>query len=160
MNPLISYIFTAITNSSHNLSIWNWTLNQEFEFPVNDSLKAKYDELINLSGDEYTLSSFETLKEALNEAKSILDDSNSSQKKIDKALENLNKAEEGLALRATDFEDFNKVLTLGNSLVEEEYTAESWALFSEVLEVANEANKNKADYTQDQINQIVIDLDA
>ncbi len=136
------------------------TLNQEFEFPVNDSLKAKYDELINLSGDEYTLSSFETLKEALNEAKSILDDSNSSQKKIDKALEKLNKSEEGLALRATDFEDFNKVLTLGNSLVEEEYTAESWALFSEVLEVANGANKNKADYTQDQINQIVIDLDA
>ncbi|MDG6884655.1 Hyaluronoglucosaminidase precursor [Clostridium perfringens] len=136
------------------------TLNQEFEFPVNDSLKAKYDELINLSVDEYTLSSFETLKEALNEAKNILDDSNSSQKKIDKALENLNKAEEELALRATDFEDFNKVLTLGNSLFEEEYTAESWDLFSEVLEVANEANKNKADYTQNQINQIVSDLDA
>ena len=133
------------------------TLNQEFEFPVNDSLKAKYDELINLSVDEYTLSSFETLKEALNEAKNILDDSNSSQKKIDKAL---NKAEEELALRATDFEDFNKVLNLGNSLFQEEYTAESWALFSEVLEVANEANKNKAYYTQNQINQIVSDLDA
>ncbi len=41
------------------------TLNQEFEFPVNDSLKAKYDELINLSGDEYTLSSFETLKRSI-----------------------------------------------------------------------------------------------
>lgn len=136
------------------------TLNQEFEFPVNEALRAKYDELVDLNGDEYTLSSFEALKEALDNAKVVLDDSNSSQKKIDKALENLSKAEEGLALRATDFEAFDEILALGNSLVEEDYTAESWAVFSEKLALANEADKNRADYTQEQINQIVSDLDA
>lgn len=136
------------------------TLNQEFEFPINDSLKAKYDELIELNGDEYTLSSFEDLKEALDNAKVILDDTNSSQKKIDKALENLNRAESELALRATDFEAFDEILALGNSLVEEEYTVESWNAFSEKLAIANKADENRANYTQEQVNQIVSELDS
>ncbi|MGG5460207.1 hyaluronoglucosaminidase [Clostridium sp. B9] len=136
------------------------TLNDEFEFPVNDSLQAKYDELVSLNGDEYTVSSFASLEEALENAKAILDDSNASQKKIDKALEKLTEAEEGLALRASDFAKFDEVLALGNSLVAEDYTPESWTVFEEKLAIANEANGNKADYTQEQVNTIVTELET
>ena len=136
------------------------TLNDEFEFPVNDSLQAKYDELVSLNGDEYTVSSFASLEEALENAKDILDDSNASQKKIDKALEKLTEAENGLALRANDFTKFDEVLALGNSLVAEDYTQESWTTFEEKLVVANEANGNKADYTQEQVNTIVSELET
>lgn len=136
------------------------TLNEEFEFPVNYELREKYEELLKVNGEEYTLSSFEALEKALEEAKNILDDKNSSQKKIDKALENLNKAEEALALRAKDFTDFEEILNKANALVEKDYTEESWTLFIEVLNSANKANENRANYTQEQINEMVLDLDA
>ena len=43
------------------------TLNDEFEFPVSDSLKSKYDALMALNSEDYTISSYAILAEELEE---------------------------------------------------------------------------------------------
>ncbi|MGL5379504.1 beta-N-acetylglucosaminidase domain-containing protein [Clostridium sp.] len=77
------------------------TINN-YDAPNAIELRDKYEELIKLTGEDYTAESFKVLQDALASAKEVLDNNNASQEEIDNALALLVSAEEGLELNTPE----------------------------------------------------------
>ncbi|MPQ44591.1 hyaluronoglucosaminidase [Clostridium tarantellae] len=126
------------------------TLNDEFELPAKDALQSKYDELVSLNSEDYTVGSYTILTDALEKAKAILDDANASQKEIDKALENLNNASDSLVYISglkNAVEESNTILNGENNYTEETLNVLREAVLSaqEVINNGNATSKEVED---------------
>ena len=111
----------------------------------------------------YTTSTYKVLTDAIAAAEAVVakgDDATLDE--MQSAIDSINNAIEGLRVRA-DQEHLSRLsvdLNGYRNLSESNYTEESWAPYKEVLDRALYYNSNKADATNEDIDQVFIDLEA
>ena len=132
-----------------------------FEPEVNkEALQTLVDRIIaeGLEESNFTAPSWRALQTALQHAEEVLNDSEATQKEVDEALNNLNKAYEGLEEKIED--EVNKealqkkVEEINNEgLDESHYTEESWKALQTALKIAEELLA----LDNEKINQSIVD---
>lgn len=136
------------------------TINN-YDLPVRSELKAKYDELVVVTGEDYTVSSFKMLQDALKTTDVVLKNNNSMQKDIDAALAKLIVANEGLVNISELRNSINKAEEIING--EDNYTEETLnALISVVDNAKNILSDSNAtlEIVNNAIEEIVAKTDA
>lgn len=124
-------------------------------------LQEFIDKIEGLNKDDYTADSWSALEIAFNEAKVVNDNVESTQNEIDKALENLTNAFNGLKENNPITVDKSKLEELYNKVKDTEnnnYTEKSWTNFINELENAKTI-LDKEDSTQDQVDKSVESLE-
>lgn len=92
----------------------------------------------DLRESDYTPSSWDKLETALKAARSAL--SSKDQAKVDKAAKNLKNAIKNLVkISSLDYSELRRQIARGETLIESEYTAESWAQFVTAYDAAKKA---------------------
>lgn len=98
----------------------------------------------NLVEEKYTTTSWNALQDALAAAKEVKDSDDVDQDDVDQAKTDLQEARTNLTERAElDLTALTEVITQAEKLQEAEYTAESWAVFTEALTEAKAIVENK-----------------
>ena len=111
----------------------------------------------------YTEDSWNTFAEALNVANSESTNENSTPETVKKAYEDLDKAINGLTVKA-DKSELTKVIASSATLNESDYTPESWKQFKEALHYADEVSANpnvsqeEVDEAKDKLEKAVKNL--
>ncbi|WP_340031507.1 S-layer homology domain-containing protein [Paenibacillus sp. FSL K6-1122] len=128
-------------------------------------LKNEHDRIKgeNLTETEYTVESWEALKDAMNEANRVLNDLTANQAQVDKALQDLTDARTGLipttSVPVVDKSALQAKVTeiTGESLEESAYTPASWIALKDAM---NEAEQvlNEPTATQAQVDKALQDL--
>ena len=126
------------------------TIN-EYEKPNKDELQSKYNELIQLNGEGYTEDSFKVLQDALENAKTVLDNNNSLQKDIDNALFMLIESEKGLVVIEVDISELQELINSCN-YIENKYTVSSWVLYNNALTTAIDILADLEGKEQEEVN--------
>ena len=124
-------------------------------------LQEFIDKVEGLNKNDYTADSWSELEIALNEAKAINDNVESTQNEINKAVESLEKAFNELKEDTPIIVDKSKLEELYNKVKDTEnknYTEESWTNFIKQLENAKTILE-KEDSTQDQVYKAVEGLE-
>ncbi len=134
--------------------------NQE-EPSVDKSALEKLTDKINnedLSEEDYTVDSWNSLQEALKNAKTVLTDPNATQAEVDKAYEALDQARKALvgnqeepSIDKSALEKLTKKINNKN-LSEEDYTVDSWNSLQEALKNA-ETVLNNPNATQTEVEE-------
>lgn len=101
----------------------------------------------DLVEDEYTVSSWEILENALTKAKAAM--SSKNQAVVDEAATNLEKARKSLVRKTTavDYTELKKQIAIAESLDEDLYTSDSWEEMQEALTDAKAALKSNSQQT-------------
>lgn len=126
-----------------------------------DELQEFIDKVEGLNKDDYTANSWSALEIAFNEAKVVYDNVESTQNEIDKALENLTNAFNGLKENNPIAVDKSKLEEMYNKVKDTEnknYTEGSWTNFINELENAKVVLE-KEDSTQDQVDKALESLE-
>ena len=114
-----------------------------------------------LVASDYTAETWIALVSALSAAKTISEKADASQNDVDTAVTILQQAIDGLVKTApeqtVDKVALNTLITSTASLVQSEYTTESWAALATALSAANAVN-NSADAKQDEVDAAVTTL--
>ncbi|MCI8860168.1 MAG: hypothetical protein HFI71_11765 [Lachnospiraceae bacterium] len=98
----------------------------------------------NLVEEKYTATSWKALQDALTAAKEVKDSEDVNQDDVDQAKTNLQEARTNLTERADlDLSAISELISQAEKLQETEYTAESWAVFTEALNEAKAILENK-----------------
>lgn len=128
-------------------------------------LKNEHDRIKgeNLTETEYTVESWEALKDAMNEANRVLNDLTANQAQVDKALQDLTDARTGLipttSVPVVDKSALQAKVTeiTGESLEESAYTPASWIALKDAM---NEAEQvlNEPTATQALVDKALQDL--
>ncbi len=101
------------------------------------ALEAAIEKAEDINPEYYTDESAEELAKALENAKKVLDDPDSTQTQINEATAILEAALEAL-VPDTDKSELEKAIADAEALNEDEYTSATWAALEEVLEKAGE----------------------
>lgn len=133
------------------------TINN-YELPNSDELRSKYNELSALNKEDYTDDSYKVLEDALKVAEAVLNNNNSLQKDIDKALADLIAAEEGLELFIADGSALQEVVDSCN-YVEDKYTVSSWKVYNNALIAARTILGDLSNVTQEIVDEAKADLE-
>lgn len=109
--------------------------------PVNkEQLKATVDIAEYITEEELSkvenIASVNKFREALEEARIILDDEDANQESIDAATTNLKSAIEGLSFKNNDKKPLTSLIEKIMNLNNENYTEKSWRILTEKLEMA------------------------
>jgi len=110
------------------------TINN-YDLPDRSELKAKYDELALVNAEDYTVSSFKVLEEALKATDVVLKNNNSMQKDIEASLAKLIAANEGLVNISELKNSINKAQEIIDG--EDSYTKETLNALKTVVDNAN-----------------------
>lgn len=125
--------------------------------PVNkNNLETVINGISNLQEIEYTPASWSKLQEVLTESKTILDDNNALQEKVDEAEEALKNAIQDLDERA-NIKQLESLINEIKNLKEGEYTEESWQFLEIYLEAAKTMLKND-NALQGEVDNVYDDL--
>lgn len=133
------------------------TINN-YELPNSDNLKAKFDELSLINGENYTAESFKVLQDALKTAEEVLNNNNALQTEIDKVLADLIAAEEGLVLNIADGSALQELVDSCN-FVEDKYTVSSWTSYNEVLNLAKGILADLQNNNQTAVDEAKVNLE-
>lgn len=111
-----------------------------------------------LNRNEYTEESWFILAEAVEKAQVVMDDPDTSQEDVDKSLNAVSKAMDGLVKKQPIEEQVNldalkKAIEEAKSRKETEYTSESWKVFAQVLAEAEKLAAQK-DVTQESVDEM------
>ena len=122
------------------------------DIPVDKTaLNAAIAEAETLDEEAYTSGTWAALEEALEAAKTVAEDTDSTQSEVDEATENLKNAMDALVERG-DKTALNELIAEAEALDEEVYTSGTWAAFEEALEAAK-AVAADADALQDAVDE-------
>ncbi len=139
-------------------STFTFTNQGEQEVDKED-LEKEVDQASELNEGDYTSESWETLEDALDRAKDVLNDPNATQEDVDQALKDLEDAIADLVSTSeVDKTELEEETKEAESLNENDYTPESWEALEEALAQAEEV-LNDPDATQEEINQALKDLE-
>ena len=110
------------------------------------------DDIGNGSG-QYLQNAVDALRDAIDAARAVANDTNATQAEVDAAKEALLKAIEGFqnSLIVVDFTALDKAITAAGSLNEADYTAESWQALQTAL-AAGKTVRGTANVTQAEID--------
>ncbi len=114
-----------------------------------------------LKQNDYTVDSWKTLQDALEEA--IKARNSTSQTEVDAATKALKDAIEALELApgAVDYVELNRQITIAEGLKEKDYTADSWKVLQDALEKAIEARNSTSQTDVDNATKALKDaIDA
>ena len=108
--------------------------------------------------DDYTADSWLVLKNALTQAKSVLEKDEATQIQVDEAAVSLRSALKGLVLRPeADKTILSLVIQEAEEKIITDYTAESWDMFRHVLAKAKDA-ANDTNISQEKVDEVLQDL--
>lgn len=116
------------------------------------ALNAAIAEAETLNADDYTAESWEEFQKWLHAAKSVSEHKYAAQSAVNRALKNLNDAKKELVKTDTpitpgpdkaDKTALDAAIRAAEALQEDDYTAESWAVFAEKLNTAKDVSQNK-----------------
>ncbi|MCI9094421.1 MAG: hypothetical protein HFF36_11660, partial [Coprobacillus sp.] len=134
----------------YGYSLWEFEVYGR-KIPVNkDRLQELYDQFIQVNKDDYTPNSYTLLKEALDNAKDLLDDKKATMIAVKQAEDDLQKAFDQL-LRRADKTALKEVIDEANRIIDEEqYTPNSIDVLKKVLKdtimpIYNNANATDED---------------
>ena len=102
--------------------------------------------------DNYTKSSYSTLKKALTKAKNVVDDFNSTADDVEDALTALRNAVDGLKLKKADTSKLEAAIEKARALKEVEWTQISYTMVMSAVEAGEELLEN-SDATQVEIDE-------
>ena len=102
--------------------------------------------------DNYTKSSYSTLKKALTKAKNVVDDFNSTADDVEDALTALRNAVDGLKLKKADTSKLEAAIEKARALKEVEWTQISYTMVMAAVEAGEEILEN-SDATQVEIDE-------
>lgn len=124
-------------------------------------LTALIREAENYNEEDHTTDSWASLQEALNQAKAVADDENASQLTVDRAIEQLQTAIDGLekAPAVTDKTLLAEMIAAVEKMQKGEYTDESWNALQQQLKDAK-AVMNDESAVQDEIDEAVKALET
>lgn len=118
------------------------TINN-YDLPDRSELKAKYDELVLVTGENYTVSSFKVLQDELKSADLVLKNNNSLQKDINASLAKLIAANEGLV----NISELKNSINKAQEIIDGEYSY-------------TEGTLNALKVIVDNANNVLIDVNA
>ncbi len=121
-------------------------------------LEAEYDADKDLSEADYTPASWAPFAEALENAREVLEDTESTNKELKAALDALEAARESL-LEAGDKTGLDAVIAEAEALKQDDYTASSWAALKEALDAA-ETVADDPNATQDDVDKALNNLES
>lgn len=121
-------------------------------------LQQLYDENITRVETEYTQASWSIFKTAMDEAKAVLDSTETVQEDVTKALENLQSAIKTLEKKQeVDKSGLKAMISVIEGLNSEDYRASSWNVLMEKLAVAQETVEN-SNASQQTVTTVYTDL--
>ena len=152
-----------VNNALEKLNVAIAGLKEKVEAPKVDKteLEKLYNENKDKIQDNYTDESWKAFKDALSEAKAVIEDTKSSQEQVNNALEKLNVAIAGLKEKAeapkVDKTELEKLYNENKDKSQDNYTDESWKAFKDTLN-ESKAVIEDASSTQEQVNNTVENL--
>lgn len=121
----------------------------------NDALEELLKSIDKLDPTVYTSSSWAVLESYLPSARELIESDDASQNDVDTARRNIEAAKEAL-VKIGDFTGLDRLISQCDNLVPEEYDAELFAAFTQVLEEARALDR--ADASQEQIDDLYFRL--
>ena len=115
---------------------------------IKAALQALYDEAQEIDTEAYTAESVTALTEAMQRAEEVLADEEATQEEVDAVTNDLQSAINGLIkipdITPVDKGGLEKVIAEAKEKKQEDYTGESWAVFVNALQKAEDVYKNAA----------------
>lgn len=122
------------------------------------ALSGKVTEAEALKKDDYLASSWTAFQTALNNAKTVVDDTNAEDSAVDAAMDALEEAMESLQAKP-DKAALKTAISQAEALDKDDYEDASWADFAKALAAAKSLVDN-AEATQTQVDKAIADLAA
>ena len=128
---------TKAANNTEGVGLWEW----EVYTKKTDALQSQYDLAAAVENENYTTDSWASFTAAREAAKVIVDAGfeDYTQVQIDEAYNALKTAQDGLLVKAQSYEIdlLNALISSHSGLIEDNYTAATWADFELALDAAN-----------------------
>lgn len=125
-----------------------------------DELNQYVGELPKINKDEFTISTYNTYKNALDKANEVLANKNSQQIQVNQSLDTLKNAKEKLVKRG-DVTDLGKLVENNSDRIKDDYkvTEEQWAKFTDALTNAQAIVNDNSNFTQADVDAAKVTLE-
>lgn len=155
------YDQSVIDNATNNLKNAMAHLLISKDTVEKSHLKTQIDIANSLNHENYTDTSWNVFKNALEQAENVYNNSNATQDQVNFATQNLKNAIQQLQskpqLPQVNKQELKNTIDHANTLNPNDYTNDSWATFKNALEQAENVYNN-SNATQDQINSVTQNL--